>query len=135
MDQRGEFLCLRLTGAAVRSGRHTDADDAEYGNLLFKLVEELGLDGPAIRYVGYRVGSQQIDVPALAKAFGLPAAPDDYETANNVDSPACLKHIGIRVCWGDSRRASPEWHQVAALAAVTELWSCVSATNGFPQVA
>jgi hypothetical protein len=70
-------------------------------------------------------------VPALVREFGLPSAPEDYETANNLDSPARLNHIGIRVCWGDSRRPSPEWHQVAVLAAVTELWRCVTGTNGF----
>ena len=80
-----------------------------------------------IRYVRFRVGSSQNDVPALAKAFGLRSAPEDYETTTNLDSPARLSHIGIRVCWGDSHRASPEWHQVAALAAVTELWRCVTA--------
>ncbi len=109
----------------------TDAIDARYGKLLFELMDELHLDGPMIRYVGFRAGSRQNDVPALAKAFGLPSAPDDYETANNLDSPARLNHIGIRVCWGDSHRASPEWHQVAVLAAVTELWRCVAGTNGF----
>lgn len=32
----------------------------------------------------------------------------DYETTNYLDSPAHLNHIGIRICWGDSHRASPE---------------------------
>lgn len=109
----------------------TDAKDAEYGKALFELLEELHLDGPAIRYVGFRAGSRQTNVPNLAKAFNLPPAPDDYETSNNLDSPARLNHIGIRVCWGNSRRASPEWHQVAVLAAVTEMWRCVTGTNGF----
>jgi hypothetical protein len=109
----------------------TDANDAEYGKMLFNLIEELHLDGPAIRYVGFRAGSRQKDVQAQARAFGLPSAPHDYETANNLDSAARLNHIGIRVCWGDSRRASPEWHQVAVLAAVTELWRCVTSANGF----
>ena len=108
----------------------TGANDAEYGKMLFELVEELHLDGPALRFVGFRAGSRRTDVPALVRAFGLPSAPDDYETANNLDSPARLNHIGIRVCWGDSHRASPEWHQVAVLAAVTELWRCVTGTNG-----
>ena len=109
----------------------TDANDAEYGKLLFELMDELHLDGPAIRYVGFRAGSRQNDVRALARAFGLPPAPDDYETANNLDSPVRLNHIGIRTCWGNSHRSSPEWHQVAVLAAVTELWRCVTGTNGF----
>jgi hypothetical protein len=109
----------------------TGANDAEYGNLLFELIDELHLDGLAIRYVGFRAGSSQNDVPALAKTFGLPSAPDDYETANNLDSPVRLNHIGIRVCWGDSHRSSPEWHQVAVLAAVTELWRCITGANAF----
>lgn len=108
----------------------TDASDAEYGEVLFKLVDELHLDGPVIRYVGFRAGSRRNDVPALAKAFELPSAPHDHETANNLDSAARLNHIGIRVCRG-SRRPSAEWHQVAVLAAVTELWRCVTGTNGF----
>jgi hypothetical protein len=109
----------------------TDLNDAEYGEMLFKLLDELQLDGPVIRYVGFRTGSSQNDVQAMAKAFGLPSAPEDYETANNLDSAARLNHIGIRVCWGDSHRSSPEWHQVAVLAAVTELWRCVTGKNGF----
>jgi hypothetical protein len=109
----------------------TDANDAEYGKMLFKLLHELHLHGPVIRYVGFRAGSRRNDVPALAKAFELPSAPHDHETANNLDSAARLNHIGIRVCWGDSHRSSPEWHQVAVLAAVTELWRCVTGTNGF----
>ena len=109
----------------------TEPNDAEYGEMLFKLLDELQLDGPVIRYVGFRAGSSQNDVQAMAKAFGLPPAPEDYETANNLDSAARLNHIGIRVCWGDSHRSSPEWHQVAVLAAVTELWRCVTGTNGF----
>jgi hypothetical protein len=109
----------------------TDANDAEYGRMLFKLVDELHLDGPVIRYVGFRAGSWRNDVPALAKAFELPSAPHHHETANNLGSPARLNHIGIRICWGDSRRPSLEWHQVAVLAAVTELWRCVTGTNGF----
>ena len=32
---------------------------------------------------------------------------------------------------GDMHRASPEWHQVAILAAITELWGCVSRTGGY----
>jgi hypothetical protein len=122
---------------AATTHRHviiTDANDADYAKLLFDLMEELHLNGPAIRYVGYRAGSRQTDVAALVKAFGLPAAPHDHETANNLDSPARLNHIGIRVCWGDSRRASPEWHQVAVLAAVTEVWRCVTGTNGWQRV-
>lgn len=109
----------------------TDANDAEYGKMLFKLIEELHVDGPVLRYVGFRTGVRRTDVPALARAFGLPSAPHDYETANNLDSPVRLGHIGIRMCWGDSHRSSPEWHQVAVLAAVTELWRCVTGTNGF----
>lgn len=109
----------------------TDANDAEYGDMLFRLVDELHLVGPVIRYVGFRAGAAQNDVPALGKGFGLPSAPYSHETANNVDSPVRLNHIGIRVCWGRSRRSSPEWHQVAVLAAVTELWRCVTGTNGF----
>ncbi|MFP5237660.1 MAG: hypothetical protein ACLGSD_17330 [Acidobacteriota bacterium] len=122
---------------AATTHRHvviTGAQDAEYGNMLFKLVEELHVEGLAIRYVGYRAGTRQTDVAALVEAFGLPAAPHDYETANNLGSPARLNHIGIRVCWGDSHRASPEWHQVAVLAAVTELWRCVSPKNGFQTI-
>lgn len=111
----------------------TDANDAEYGRMLFTLVDELHLDGPALRYVGFRAGARRTDVPSLAKAFEFPSAPHDYETANNLDSPARLNHIGIRVCWGNSRRSSPEWHQVAVLAAVTELWRCVSRPNGLHQ--
>jgi hypothetical protein len=109
----------------------TDANDAEFGRMLFTLLDELHLDGPVIRYVGFRAGSRRNDVPALARAFGLPPAPEDYETANNLDSPVRLNHIGIRMCWGNSHRSSPEWHQVAVLAAVTELWRCVTGTNGF----
>jgi hypothetical protein len=118
---------------AATTHRHviiTNVNDADYAKMLFDLVEELHLNGPALRYVGYRAGSRQTDVAALVKAFGLPAAPHDHETANNSDSPARLNHIGVRVCWGDSRRPSAEWHQVAVLAAVTELWSCVTGTNG-----
>lgn len=109
----------------------TDANDAEYGEMLFRLVDELHLVGPVIRYIGFRAGAAQNDVPALAKGFGLPSAPYNHETANNLNSPVRLNHIGIRVCWGDSHRASVEWHQVAVLAAVTELWRCVTGTNGF----
>ena len=109
----------------------TDTSDAEYGEMLFRLVDELHLVGPVIRYIGFRAGSTQNDVPALAKGFGLRSAPHDHETANNVDSPARLNHIGIRLCWGKSHRASPEWHQVAVLAAVTELWRCATGANGF----
>jgi hypothetical protein len=109
----------------------SDANDAEYDEMLLKLLDELHLDGPVIRYVGFRAWSSQNDVPALAKAFGLPSAPEDYETANNLDSAARLNHIGIRMCWGNSHRSSPEWHQVAVLAAGTELWRCVTVTNGF----
>jgi hypothetical protein len=110
----------------------TDANDVKYGEMLFELLNELHLDGPVIRYVGFRVGSRQNDVTALAKAFGLPSAPADYETANNLDSPARLNHVGIRVFWGRrSHRSSPEWHQVAVLAAVMELWRSVTGSNGF----
>lgn len=118
---------------AATTHRHvimTDATDAEWGKIIFELLKELNLGGPAIRYVGFRAGSLQTDVPARARAFDLPSAPEDYETTNNLDSPVRLNHIGIRVCWGDSRRASSEWHQVAVLAAVTELWRCVSRTDG-----
>jgi hypothetical protein len=110
----------------------TDATDAEYGEMLFKLFDELHLEGPVIRYVGFRKGSSRNDVSALARAFGLRSAPEDYETANNLDSPVRLNHIGIRVCWGNSHRSSPEWHQVAVLAAATELWRCVTGTDGRP---
>ena len=75
--------------------------------MLFKLLDELQLDGPVIRYVGFRAGSSQNDVQAMAKAFGLPPAPEDYETANNLDSAARLNHIGIRVCWGIRTAPAP----------------------------
>lgn len=77
-------------------------------------TSELHLDGPTLRYVGFRAGARRTDVPAQARAFGLPSAPDDYETANTLDSVVRLGHIGIRVSWGKSHRASPEWRQVAA---------------------
>jgi hypothetical protein len=109
----------------------SDAHDAEYGKMLFKLVDELDLDGPTLRYVGFRAGARQNAVQALARSFGLPSAPGDYETANNLESLARLNHLGIRICWGDSHRSSPEWHQVAVLAAVTELWRCVTSTKRF----
>jgi hypothetical protein len=118
---------------AATTHRHvilTDKKDAEFGALLFDLVKELHLGAPAIRYVGFRAGSRQTDVEALRQRLDLPPAERDYETTNNLDSPARLNHIGIRMCWGDSHRSSPEWHQVAVLAAVTELWHCVSRPDG-----
>lgn len=68
-------------------------------------MDELRLDGPVLRYVGFRAGAAQNDVPALANGFGLPFAPYHHETANNLDNPVRLNHIGIRVSWG--ARAAP----------------------------
>jgi hypothetical protein len=118
---------------AATTHRHvilTDKKDAEYGELLFDLVKELHLGELAIQYVGFRAGSRKTDVEALRQQLGLPPADADYETTNNLDSPARLNHIGIKLCWGDSHRASPAWHQVAVLAAITELWRCVSRPDG-----
>jgi hypothetical protein len=118
---------------AATTHRHvilTDKKDAEYGELLFDLVKELHLGELAIQYVGFRAGSRKTDVEDLRQQLGLPPADADYETTNNLDSPARLNHIGIKLCWGDSHRASAAWHQVAVLAAVTELWRCVSRPDG-----
>jgi len=127
---RSAVLGYCLAATTHRYVITTDAMNAEYGKTLFELMKELHLGEPAIRYVGFRAGSDQTDVKALRKRLRLPPAEADYETTNNLDGPARLNHIGIRVCWGDSHRASPEWHQVAVLAAVTELWRCVSRTDG-----
>lgn len=102
----------------------------EAGEGAIRLRERTGLRQPyPLR--GISGGNRRTNVPALATAFGLPAVPEEHETANSLDSPARLNHTGIRVCGGDSCRVSPDWHQVAVLAAVTELWRCVSGTNEF----
>jgi hypothetical protein len=123
---------------AATTHRHvimTDEKDAEYGKLVFELVKELDLDQLGVRLVGFRAGPQQTDVEGRRLALQLPPAKADYETTNNLDSPARLNHIGIKVCFGDSGRASPEWHQVAFLATITELWRSVSRPNGFDRPA
>jgi hypothetical protein len=66
------------------------------------------------------------------RVLKLPATtPVEFETANNVKSPARLNHVGLEVCWGGSSRASQEWHEVALLAVITELWRCVTPSHGF----
>jgi hypothetical protein len=85
-----------------------------------------------IHLVGFRVGCNLPDIGQWLRVLELPATtPVEIETANNVKSPARLNHVSIKVCWGRSSRASQEWHQVALLAAITELWRCVTSSYGF----
>jgi len=112
----------------------TDAEDAAFGELLIELVEELHLKGLKIHLVGFRLGCNLPDIGHWLRVLGLPPPPVDFETANNVKSPARLKHVGIKICWGGSSRASQEWHEVALLAAIISLWSCVTPSHGFELV-
>ena len=110
----------------------TDAQDTEFGRLLIELVRELHLKELKIHLVGFRVGYNLPDIGRWMRTLGLPlTTPVEFETANNVESMARLNHVGIKVCWGESSRASQEWHEVALLAAITSLWRCVTPSRGF----
>jgi hypothetical protein len=113
----------------------TNAEDADFGRLLVELVRELHNSRLKFHLVGFRVGCNLPDVGRWIDFLGLPVTtPVDFETANNVESPTRLNHIGIKVCWGGSSRASQEWHEIALLAAVTELWRCVTSSHDFELV-
>ena len=113
----------------------TDEQDAVFGSQLIELVKELHISGLKIHLVGFRLGCNLPDIGRWLRVLGLrPTTPVDFETANNIGSPARLNHVGIKVCWGGSSRASQEWHEVALLAAITELWRCVTPSHGFELV-
>jgi hypothetical protein len=113
----------------------TDADDADYGKSLIELVRELHINELKIHLVGFRVGCNLPHIAHWLRVLKLPPTTAvDFETANNTQSPARLNHVGIKVCWGDSSRASQEWHEVALLAAIIELWRSVTPSHGFELV-
>jgi len=110
----------------------TDAQDAVFGTLLIELVRELHISRVKIHLLGFRIGCNLPDIGLWIRALGLPATtPVEFETANNLHSPARLKHVGIKVCWSGPTRASREWHEVTLLAAITELWRSVTPSHGF----
>lgn len=110
----------------------TDAEDAEFGKLLIEAVHELHISELKIHLVGFRVGSNLPDIGHWLRLLELrPTTPVEFETANNVKSMARLKHVGIKLCWGAPSRASQEWHEVALLAALIELWRSVTPSHGF----
>lgn len=110
----------------------TGEQDAVYGRLLIELVRELHLKGLKVHLVGFRVGYNPPDIGRWLRILELRAMTSvEFEMANNVESMARLNHVGIKVCWGESSRASREWHEVALLAAITELWRCVAPSHGF----
>ena len=113
----------------------TDAKDAEFGKLLIELVGELHMKGLKVHLVGFRVGFNLPDIGQWLRVLELPATTlVEFETANNVKSLARINHVGIKVCWGGSSRASHEWHEVALLAAIISLWRCVTPSHGFELV-
>jgi hypothetical protein len=57
--------------------------------------------------------------------------PVEFETANNVKSPARLNHAGIKLCWVGSSRASQEWYEVALLTSIISLWRCITPSHDF----
>jgi hypothetical protein len=109
----------------------TDKVDAKFGKQLIEVVRELHISDLKIHLVGFRVGRKLSDIDDWLRVLELPSTPVDFETANNTRSPARLNHVGIKVCWGASSRASQEWHEVALLAAITELWRSVTPSLGF----
>jgi hypothetical protein len=114
----------------------TDEQDAVYGRLLIELVKELHISGLKVRLVGFRVGYNLPDIGRWLRILELRATtPVDFETANNLESMARLNHVGIKVCWDESSRASQEWHEVALLAAITELWRSVTPSHGYELIA
>jgi hypothetical protein len=120
---------------AVTTDRYvimTDENDADFGKLLIELVRELHIVGLKIHLVGFHVGCNMIDIGQWLRVLELPpATPVDFVRANNLDNFARLKHVGIRICWGGTSRASREWHEVALLAAIIELWRSVTRSRGF----
>lgn len=110
----------------------TDEQDAVYGRLLIEFVKELHISGLKVHLVGFRLGCNLPDIGRWLRVLGLQTIPPvDFETTNNVGSPARLNHVGIKVCWGRSSRTSQEWHEVALLAAITELWRSVTPSHGY----
>jgi hypothetical protein len=94
----------------------TNGDDADFGKLLIEVVRELHINEVKVHLAGFRVGFNLPDIGQWLRVLALPATtPVEFETANNVKSPARLNHVGIKVCWGGSSRASQEWHEVAML--------------------
>ncbi len=101
------------------------------GRLLIELVHGLQI-GLKFHLVGFRLGCNLPDIGHWIRLLGLrTTTPVEFEAANNYESPARLNYVGIKVCWGGSSRASREWHEVALLAAITELWRSVTPSHGF----
>lgn len=129
---RGAVLGYYYAATTRRYVVMTDAEDADFGKLLIDLVRKLHINGLKIAPVGFRVRNNLPDIARWLRILGLPATmPVDFETANNVESLARLNHVGIKLSWGELSRASQEWHEVALLAAITELWRCVTLSYGF----
>lgn len=105
----------------------TDDADADFGRKLLKLVKELNLPQLSARIIGFSVGDEQANLTTWLQLLGLSSSTDiKSEPAHNSDNSAALRHVGIKLVCGKSKRASREFHEVMMVAAVIELWKCVT---------
>lgn len=107
-----------------------DDCEAQYGAAILELIEELKIPWLKVRFVGFRIGDQEPDMTPweelleFAKpAPGQPGTPFDIVNARS-GSHYETGHLGIDI--QRSGRNSREFHKMMILAAITEIWNCVT---------